>query len=637
MARAVSLAMLASLGLSVAQSRAQVQGGEVYRGFVSTGIWVELADDGRDQYELAVLDGLPGQLPQTRFITLVADRSSGDCILVGAGVETAVSVCPEGAGFTAGVTIGQAQGQATFQAVGWSGSFAWGRAAEGVGDERTSCQLESRAGASWLMGSPLGTALAAVAADAQNLPSTQTDTSAVLARLRVDRLRAYAVLALRPDEAAEAARIADAVAGRPVLGRSVSLAQATLDQSAFTARVVNSPVREHARQELRQVDRALAEIYDPTAAASRAFLIDRLKDDRLPSALRALESSLSDGRPALIGDLIAFEGLAGELDACVQAVAQVDAGARSAVSETLFQRSDELVEAMRTSVATAGSSTAGREALQQWEGNASVVAVLRRAGRQEVFASLRNQVVQIAQEEDRARLDGERRAAQRAAADNIAPTTRSGRFQADRVARSVVRILHPVGNMIGSGTGFIVAPGIVVTNVHVIEGGGAVYAVVNGTTDAQRIPGTVIAQFPIHDIAILRIPGLTGRTIAIAGNEPAQGSDVWALGFPGLADDFQTQDEQTATLTTGIVSRVYSGVTIQSDGGGETRLVQHTAQIAPGSSGGPLFDACHRVVGVNTQLASRNSSQVLSAVSSGILPELLRQQGVTPQVSSGGC
>jgi hypothetical protein len=60
----------------------------------------------------------------------------------------------------------------------------------------------------------------------------------------------------------------------------------------------------------------------------------------------------------------------------------------------------------------------------------------------------------------------------------------------------------------------------------------------------------------------------------------------------------ESYEEIDATLTNGIVSRIFEGTV--SDGPERYPVVQHTAEISPGNSGGPLFDECGTVVGINT-------------------------------------
>lgn len=210
-------------------------------------------------------------------------------------------------------------------------------------------------------------------------------------------------------------------------------------------------------------------------------------------------------------------------------------------------------------------------------------------------------------------------------------------FAASRVSGSVVYVAVSNGSrIIGHGSGFIVAPGVVVTNSHVVNSGSEFFVIRNGTGGDSKIEARVMLVSRKNDIAILSAPGLKGPALTIAAGEPAQGVDVWALGFPELADAFSADDRALATLTSGNVSRVLLGHAM-TGGSQTTRLVQHTALIAPGSSGGPLFDGCYRVVGVNTQISSQNGSTYVFAIASSVLPALLRDAGVRATISRAAC
>jgi len=139
----------------------------------------------------------------------------------------------------------------------------------------------------------------------------------------------------------------------------------------------------------------------------------------------------------------------------------------------------------------------------------------------------------------------------------------------------------------GLGTGFVVAPGLVATNLHVIVGSDRiVVAVANG----KVLPVSNVAGFDAyHDLALIAVPPETlPPPLPLRESGPlAAGDAVVAIGTPqGLA----------LTASTGIVSAVRQlAPTIT--------LIQTTAPISPGSSGGPLLDDEGRVAAVTTLIA----------------------------------
>ncbi len=86
------------------------------------------------------------------------------------------------------------------------------------------------------------------------------------------------------------------------------------------------------------------------------------------------------------------------------------------------------------------------------------------------------------------------------------------------------------------------------------------------------------------------------------------GDDVYALGFPGLSDvpNKIIASVESVTVTKGIVSRIYN-----SSEQANTRLIQHTAQINGGNSGGPLINSKGHVVGINTYTRMMSAEDLL--------------------------
>jgi hypothetical protein len=189
-------------------------------------------------------------------------------------------------------------------------------------------------------------------------------------------------------------------------------------------------------------------------------------------------------------------------------------------------------------------------------------------------------------------------------------------FDAKKADQSVVRVLilevkngRRTGNG-ATGTGFVIADEYVVTNEHVVDdsdlrkgGAGVEYAVVDGSKQNLR-KAELVWSSPELDLAVLRVPGLKRPPLKLSGLAPAdypgKGAAVWAIGFPALADRSIQSDEAYAssTVTQGVVSKVVQGRAGSRDK--NRPVIQHNASINRGNSGGPLFDDCGIVIGVNT-------------------------------------
>jgi S1-C subfamily serine protease len=141
------------------------------------------------------------------------------------------------------------------------------------------------------------------------------------------------------------------------------------------------------------------------------------------------------------------------------------------------------------------------------------------------------------------------------------------------------------GKPISQGSGFFVSKdGLIVTNYHVIaEGRSAVAKLPDGAF--YTVDG-VLTFDKVRDIAVIKAHGQNFRTLALANSDRVQvGEEVVAIGSPLSLD---------STVSNGIVSAMRPA----NDGGG--KLLQITAPISRGSSGGPLFNMAGGVIGITT-------------------------------------
>ena len=136
------------------------------------------------------------------------------------------------------------------------------------------------------------------------------------------------------------------------------------------------------------------------------------------------------------------------------------------------------------------------------------------------------------------------------------------------------------GTLKGSGSGFYIAPTVLVTAAHVVEGCGAV-AMVDGT------PLEVKASDSTMDLALLYGAPDAGVWLKLSALEvPKLGETVTALGYP-----YYTSLDQGLTVTSGNVSAL-RGID------GSSNRVMITAPVQPGNSGGPLLNKKGAVIGV---------------------------------------
>ncbi|MGP3698196.1 trypsin-like peptidase domain-containing protein [Rhodobacter sp. NSM] len=214
---------------------------------------------------------------------------------------------------------------------------------------------------------------------------------------------------------------------------------------------------------------------------------------------------------------------------------------------------------------------------------------------------------------------------------------------------SVGRIFvdHPRGMMTGAGMVFGQSAGgglLYLTNFHVVEDGGGIAVFFKKGEAISIYSGTVLAVSPEKDLAALRLtPEEIGTPppppLAIDTRRLEKGEAVVAIGYPGAADATMGRDMNIAafetTLTGGSVSRVLMG-SWPGRQQAELELVQHTAPISPGNSGGPLLDQCGRVIGVNT-MGATDVAGIYLASSASTIAEFLAEAGLPVQTARGGC
>ncbi len=160
---------------------------------------------------------------------------------------------------------------------------------------------------------------------------------------------------------------------------------------------------------------------------------------------------------------------------------------------------------------------------------------------------------------------------------------------ASSVGPSVIAVASRGDSRGGIGSGFLLTPdGYALTNSHVVHGRHSFAAT---TEEGDRIVAELVGDDPATDLALLRLAARDLPFAQLGESESLRvGQLVIAMGNPF---GFQS------TVSTGVVSAV--GRAMRSEQGRLIEnIVQHTAPLNPGNSGGPLVDSRGRVVGINT-------------------------------------
>lgn len=207
---------------------------------------------------------------------------------------------------------------------------------------------------------------------------------------------------------------------------------------------------------------------------------------------------------------------------------------------------------------------------------------------------------------------------------------------------SVVRIIAEYNDGYATGSGFVIQSDsnatMIVTNHHVVEDNPKSISI--WTETGIKVAVTVLADDPERDLCILQLPYPNAALKALVLDEAGvkRGDGVYAVGFPGAADDLSLNEaysSEAATITTGIISTIRNTHAIE--GGKEFRLLQSTAPINHGNSGGPLFNTLGYVVGINTY-SVEDSAGIYGAIHVGELIDFATQKGISvrfPEESHG--
>ena len=152
----------------------------------------------------------------------------------------------------------------------------------------------------------------------------------------------------------------------------------------------------------------------------------------------------------------------------------------------------------------------------------------------------------------------------------------------ERNAESLLylRCYYDSGSLKATGSGFVATEdGLLFTAAHVVQDGAAFTAIL---PDGTELPLTLVRCDVESDLAALRLPPGKYRPVTFGDRIPRPGGVVRAMGFP---------IKGTGIITEGLLSAQCAEVS-----GREHMLV--TCDIVNGMSGGPILDACGRVVGV---------------------------------------
>lgn len=167
----------------------------------------------------------------------------------------------------------------------------------------------------------------------------------------------------------------------------------------------------------------------------------------------------------------------------------------------------------------------------------------------------------------------------------LAPARTPQEIAQNTLASTVLVTMTNASGQTSYGSGFVVGAGQVATNLHVINDITSGKVKLVGTTVEHAIESVLIVDIN-RDLAILKASSLTASALTLGDSDTIQiGQSVYAAGNPqGL----------TGTFSQGIISAIRpDGNTFVKD-----TIIQMTAPVSPGSSGGPVLNEDSEVIGI---------------------------------------
>jgi len=180
--------------------------------------------------------------------------------------------------------------------------------------------------------------------------------------------------------------------------------------------------------------------------------------------------------------------------------------------------------------------------------------------------------------------------------------------------------------VIQEGSGFVVSPGVVVTNAHVVAGIRQPLVQTGSTLRATQ----VLLFDPSFDLAVLKVPGLTAPSLHLDPATVPQGTQAAVLGYPG-GGPFAVDGAGVMALFEAQGRDIYGrGLTLRN-------VYELNALVRPGNSGGPLVLADGDAIGVVFSRSTVSNSVGYALTSPDVLTRLARAERATQTVPTGAC
>lgn len=217
----------------------------------------------------------------------------------------------------------------------------------------------------------------------------------------------------------------------------------------------------------------------------------------------------------------------------------------------------------------------------------------------------------------------------------------------DLLDQTTALVIAEGSEELGVGSGFFVAPELLVTNLHVVENAppGGLWVTnqaLGRVQPAEIVYRTENSNVGSPDYAVLRVPA--AQQLPFLAFSPSVGrlQGVVAAGFPTIILEADLNFRALVQGDAGAIPNMaltQGVVTVVQNEDQRFPIIAHTASISPGNSGGPLVDACGRVVGINTfgRIDQAQAHRINYAIAAVNLTRFLDGNGVSHSTVEGAC
>lgn len=180
---------------------------------------------------------------------------------------------------------------------------------------------------------------------------------------------------------------------------------------------------------------------------------------------------------------------------------------------------------------------------------------------------------------------------------------------------------------VSAGSGFVTAPGFVVTNAHVVAGGEAV-SVTDGAGTVDAVP---LLVDPGVDLAVLAAPGLGAPPLPFVDGPAGRDASGATLGYPAGQPQLVVRPAAVRARTEALGRDIYGRGLVRRE------VLTLSAGVAEGDSGGPFVTADGRVAGVVFAAAATEPGVAYALTAEQVTPDITAAIARNTPVPTGAC